>query len=175
MYMFKFHRDKKLAARTFNFATLNSTVCAWLIYDCTVAVNLYYRHWKLMDKINFAYFLNLSTLAKLMNPMCICVLLFLCIRLDVVSEWWERACSRQWAGHWCEAVRVLCRQYQSGFCAGKGCACECALLEWSLWCVQVARPCPDCHQSLLFFLFFFCFFFFRIASDKKLGTTWKWW
>ena len=78
-YMFKFHGNnslqnlKKLAARTFNFATWNSAVCVLLIY---VTVNLYYRHWKLVvDK--FRVFLELVYTCKI-NELCKWLCAYVC-------------------------------------------------------------------------------------------------
>ena len=78
---------KKLAARTFNFATWNSAVCAPLIYVTVWHQLIYTIDIENLWWINFAYFLNWSTLAKLMNSVSDCVLMCVTVpHLDVVCE-----------------------------------------------------------------------------------------
>lgn len=148
-YMVKFYRDsilqnpkKQLPARMILIFAILQCVCR--LFMCVTHVNFAAFNFASVDQ--FKKYVKLihcksSTSIVLMNcvsvfvlfthsaylhvahiTVCYCSFVFC---LDVVCEWWEGACSRQWAGHWCEAVCVLCRQCQSGFISGEGSACEC--------------------------------------------------
>lgn len=75
---------KKLAARTFNFATWDSAVCAPLICMTVWHQLIYTIDIENLWWINFAYFLNWSTLAKLMNSVSDCVLM--CVTVPLYSS-----------------------------------------------------------------------------------------